>query len=60
MDGTTAIEEADMIMVCKTMYHDTIKPECFDETRNNDKWYPDKDYHTMYIAEVTKVLLKEA
>ena len=60
VDGTTAIEEADMIMVCKTMYHDTIKPECFDETRNNDKWYPDKDYHTMYIAEVTKVLLKEA
>lgn len=29
-DGTAGIEEADMIMVCKKMYHDEIKPECFD------------------------------
>ena len=60
VDGTAGIQEADMIMVCKKMYHDTIKPECFDETQNDVKWYPDKDYHTMYIAEVTKVLVKEA
>ena len=58
-DGTTGIEEADMIMVCKKMYHDTIKPECFDETENDSKWYPEKDYHTMYIAEIQKVLVRE-
>ena len=23
------------------------------------KWYPEKDYHTVYIAEITKVLVKE-
>ena len=57
-DGTTGIEEADMIMVCKKMYHDTIKPECFDETENDSKWYPEKDYHTLYMAEITKVLVK--
>lgn len=60
VDGTAGIEQANMIMVCKTLYHDTIKPECFDADENDEKWYPQKDYHTMYIAEVLKVLVKEA
>lgn len=59
LDGTVGIEEADMIMVCRKMYHDVIKPECFDDTENDGKWYPQKDYHMMYIAEVMKVLVKE-
>ncbi len=25
----------------------------------DEKWYPAKDYHTMYICEVEKVLIKE-
>ena len=58
-DGTAGIEEADMIMVCRKMYHDEIKPECFDAPENDVKWYPEKDYHTMYIAEVLKVLVRE-
>ena len=53
------IKEADMIMVCKKMYHDEIKPECFDAGENDGKWYPQKDYHTMYIAEILKVLVRE-
>lgn len=60
VDGTVGIAEANMIMVCKTLYHDTIKPECFDAADNDGKWYPEKDYHTMYIAEIVKVLVKEA
>ena len=59
VDGTAGIKEADMIMVCRKMYHDTIKPECFDDTANDSKWYPGKDYHMMYIAEVMKVLVRE-
>ena len=48
-----------MIMVCKKMYHDEIKPACFDAPENDSKWYPEKDYHTMYIAEVLKVFVRE-
>ena len=59
VDGTEGIAEAEMIMVCRKMYHDTIRPECFITVENDTKWYPDKDYHTMYIAEVLKVLVKE-
>ena len=30
VDGTTAVEEADLIFVCKTQYTQDMKPECFD------------------------------
>lgn len=59
VDGTTAFEEADLIMVCKKQYHQEMLPECFDEPENDGKYYPEKDYHVMYMAEVTKVLVKE-
>ena len=59
VEGTAGIAEAEMIMVCRKMYHDDIKPQCFDDTSNDGRWYPEKDYHTMYIAEVVKVLVKE-
>ena len=59
VDGTTAVEEADMILVCKKLYAQDMLPECFIETECDTKWYPAKDYHTMYIAEIEKVLVKE-
>ena len=58
-DGTAAFEEADMIMVCKKQYHQEMRPECFDVEENDAKWYPQKDYHTMYMGEIVKVLVKE-
>ena len=58
-DGTVAFEEADMIMVCKKQYHQEMRPECFDVKENDARWYPEKDYHTMYMAEIVKVLVKE-
>ena len=58
-DGTAGIEEADMIMVCKKCIMMRLKPECFDAGENDGKWYPQKDYHTMYIAEILKVLVRE-
>ena len=31
----------------------------FLDKENDEKWYPDKDYHTMYISEIVKVLVKD-
>lgn len=56
-EGVPAVAQARMILVCRTMYRDTIKPECFDDKSQDERWYPEKDYHTMYIAEVEKVLV---
>lgn len=59
-DGTAAFEEADMILVCKKMYHQEMLPSCIDATEMDEKWYPAKDYHVMYISKIEKVLVKEA
>lgn len=58
IDGTTAFEEADMIFVCKKQYCQEMLPECFIVKENDEKWYPDQDYHFLYIAEIQKVLVK--
>ncbi|KOF58019.1 MULTISPECIES: flavin reductase [Clostridium] len=58
VDDTAAFEEASMIMVCKKLYHHTMSPEDFDAKENDAKIYKDKDYHTIYIAEIKKVLEK--
>ena len=59
MDQTAAFEEADMIFVCKRLYHAEMPPQNFDAPENDEKWYPAKDYHTMYIAEIQKVLVRD-
>lgn len=58
IDDTTAFEEASLILVCKKQYHQKMAQEHFDVPENDTKWYPDHDYHTMYMAEVVKVLIK--
>lgn len=59
LDGAPAFEEADMVMVCKKMYEDIIDVDRFADAENKEKWYGDNDYHTMYIAKIEKVYVKE-
>ena len=36
-----------------------MKPEFFTVDGPDEKWYPQKDYHTMYLGEIVKVLVRE-
>lgn len=58
-NGTPYFEEANMIVLCKKLYAQEIKPEYFIEQGLDAKFYPDQDYHTLYIAEVNKILVAE-
>lgn len=59
VDGSWAFAEADLVFVCRKLYADDIKPERFTDAACDTDWYPEHDYHTMYIAEIEKVLAKE-
>lgn len=59
IDDTVAFREASMILVCKKVYQDTIKPDLFESSENIERWYPNKDYHTMYISKILKVFVKQ-
>lgn len=59
MDSTVAFDEAKLVLVCRKLYKDDLKPEKFIVRECDEKNYPKKDYHTMYIAEVVKAYVKE-
>lgn len=58
-EENTYFDEAKMVFVCKKMYHTDVKSENFDNPEYDATMYPDKDYHTIYISEILKVLVKE-
>ena len=58
VDGTVAYEQANLVFVCRKLYADDIKPERFIDPSLDGANYPEHDYHTMYIAEIEKVLVQ--
>ncbi len=50
-------EEAKLVLLCKKLYFDDLKSENF-LNPSIEKFYPEKDYHRIYIGEVEKVLGK--
>lgn len=54
LDGVPMIEEASILLVCRKLYEDEIKEECFLE-REVMATYKAKDYHTFYICEIEEV-----
>lgn len=59
VEGQPTFAESELVLVCRKLYEDKIKPEFFKEAEIDKKWYPDKDYHTMYIAEITGAYVKK-
>lgn len=59
-DGNTPyFEEADTVLVCRKLFAQPYQPEAFLSEDIKERWYPEKDYHTLYICEIEKVLKKE-
>ena len=51
-------EEGKVIIVCKKLYNQKLDPNCFLEDDIDERWYKEKDYHVLYIAEIQKILVK--
>ena len=58
LDGTPCFKEAVTSMVCRKLFAQPYDPACFLDSTIAPEWYPDKDFHTLYIAEIEKVLVK--
>ena len=52
-------EQAKTVLICKKLYAQDMKADCFIVREPDEKWYPAEDYHTLYIAEIQKILAKE-
>lgn len=58
-NGVPYFDEAKIVIICKKLYAQEYKPECFIDTELDSKFYPDSDHHTLYISEVQKILVRE-
>lgn len=59
-NGTVAFEQAKLILSCRKVYADYIKPDSFIEKSIVGSQYSDGSFHKMYIAEITGALEKQA
>lgn len=57
--NTPYFKEAKTVLICRKMYAQELQSECFIDQEANEKWYPQKDYHTMYVCEIKKILVRE-
>lgn len=48
-------KEAEETLLCKKLFAGPIAPENFIDKSIDEKWYADKDYHTMYVVEIMDV-----
>ncbi|MGI6031576.1 MAG: flavin reductase family protein [Eubacteriales bacterium] len=51
--------EAHTALVCKTLFAQPYSPDSFLFEDTRSQWYPQKDYHTLYIAEIKSALVRE-
>lgn len=59
LDNVPAFEEAKLVLIVKKLYVDSIKPGKFLDSAIDEKWYPEKDYHEMYIAKILKAYIQD-
>ncbi len=52
-------KQARLVLVCKKLYCDKIKPEAFLDKTLIEKWYPQNDFHEIFVGKIEKVLVKE-
>ena len=58
INNVPTFEEASLVITCKNLYKQDLRPDCFIDTSLDEKNYPNKDYHTLYFAEITGIFSK--
>lgn len=57
-DDTPYFAESRYVVVCRKLFAQPYDPKCFIDPSLADKWYPTRDFHTLYISEVIRILEK--
>ena len=56
--GAPYFAQASLVLVCRKRFAQPMDPEAIPQ-EIKDKWYPQKDYHTMYIGEIIEALVRQ-
>ena len=56
--GAPYFEQARLVVVCRKRYAQEMDPAAMPQVVK-EKWYPQQDYHTMYIGQIVEAYTKE-
>ena len=56
IDDTPYFNEARNVLICKKLFRQEMNGDALLDPKLDKTWYPNKDYHILYIAEITKAL----
>lgn len=55
---TPYIDEGNIVYICKKLSKTPVNPDSFIDPDIDARWYADRDYHNLYIAEITEMLVR--
>ena len=58
-DNTVYFEEAKLVLICKKLYQSELQESGFLYQETIDQNYPQRDFHTMYVGKIEKVLVRD-
>lgn len=58
-DNTVYFSEAKLVLVCRKMYAQELQEKDFFYPKTVEESYPQRDFHTMYIGKIEKVLVRD-
>ena len=59
-DNSVYFAEAKLVLICKKMYAAELKEDGFLYQQTIDVSYPQKDFHTMYVGKIEKILVRDS
>ena len=57
-EGAPYFDEGNLVIICKKLYAGTIDPDAILIPEIDKTIYPDNEYHSVYVGEIVKVLMK--
>ena len=58
-DHSVYFEQAKLVLICKKLYQSELQESGFLYQETIDKNYAQRDYHTMYVGKIEKVLVRD-
>lgn len=58
LDGAPVFEESRLCLICRKRFVQPMDAGGFLQEDTVNRWYPEKDFHTLYIAKIEKAYVK--
>lgn len=58
-DGGVYFKEAKLVLLCKKLFAQELQEDSFLSQDVIDKNYPQRDFHTMYVGKIEKVMVRD-